>query len=347
MAGILGKAPDQYVQNQIEVRQSTHGSGILNGRTSEQIVFLNGNTSWIKLASAVSVSDSVLSNAGLESSLVGIELAKQNVLFGGTAAFDKSTNTTFQREGNTSYEFSEFGFVPMAGITDVSIKSLNRGSLKKAKVQIIAHSKRQFEIISILYMRLGYTVMLEWGNTYFLNDDYELQRIENTIIEDLFFDNAYKQSYVPIINAIPVKREKYHANYDGILGAVNNFDWSFKDDGSYEINLEILSLGDIIESTVSNVTPTLDLVNYVKFVEAIFPEFQGYDIDNSVISNALSLWKYFDTAPSNQGRTLDKLHIVLTDGTQAEVGSFLPNDDGSNAQATTGSGVALGVPIQQ
>ena len=73
MAGILGKAPDQYVQNQIEVRQSTHGSGILNGRTSEQIVFLNGNTSWIKLASAVSVSDSVLSNAGLESSLVGIE----------------------------------------------------------------------------------------------------------------------------------------------------------------------------------------------------------------------------------------------------------------------------------
>ncbi len=263
MAGILGKALDGYVQNQIGVRQKTHGSGTLGtSRTSDQITYLNSNTSWIKLASGVKIDDpTVLTQAGLPSSLTGVALAKGNILFGGTSKYSSGKLT--HRQGLDSYEFSEFGFVPMMGITELSVKCLNRGSLKKAKLKINIQSKRQFEIFSILYLRLGYTVMVEWGNSFYLDNSLQLHHVRDTVIENDFFVNSSNQNYLPIIKTkIPYYRKIYHANYDGLLGAVSNFNWEFKEDGSYEVNLEILSLGDIIESTKSNVDADKELVKF-------------------------------------------------------------------------------------
>ena len=325
MAGILGKPLEDYVQNQIEIRQKAHGSGIYTPRTPDQIAYLNTNNTWVKLASGVSVDDSVLTNAGLSTSFRKDELAKQNILFNGVSSYSSGALT--QKQGNNSYEFSEFGFVPMMGITDLSVKCLNRGSLKKAKLKINIQSKRQFEIFSILYMRLGYTVMLEWGNAFFLNNNSELKPVRDTVIENDFFQNSTQQNYLPILDKIKDYRKTYHANYDGLLGAISNFSWDFLEDGSYEVDLEILSLGDIIESVKSNVDPDKELVKFLQQAEQFDPNYQRYDLDSSVISSILSLWKFFDI--QNKSATRDKLTITLTNGTKAEVGDFVPNDMGN------------------
>jgi hypothetical protein len=331
MAGILGKPLEKYVQNEINVRQSAHGSGIYSPRTPDQIAYLNANNAWIKLASGVSVEDSVLIDAGLSTSFRKDELAKQNVLFNGVSSYSSGTLT--QRQGNDSYEFSEFGFVPMMGITSLDVKCLNRGSLKKAKLKINIQSKRQFEIFSILYMRLGYTVMLEWGNAFFLDKNSKLDKVKDTVIENDFFQNSTQQNYLPILDKIKYYREFYHANYDGVLGVVSNFTWNFQEDGSYEVDLEILSLGDVIESVKSNVDPDKELVKFLQQAEQFDPNYQRYDLDSSVISSILSLWKFFDI--QNKSATRDKLTITLTNGTKAEVGDFVPNDMGTPSSGST------------
>jgi hypothetical protein len=64
-----------------------------------------------------------------------------------------------------------------------------------------------------------------------------------------------------------------------LLAKVSNFDWSFNPDGSYDINLTLISLGDVIESLKTNVSPRL---------------IEGEDIANKpkdVLSEVLYGWK--------------------------------------------------------
>ena len=48
-------------------------------------------------------------------------------------------------------------------------------------------------------------------------------------------------------------------NYDGMYGKITNFTWSFNDDGSYDIELKLISHGDIIESLKLNTVPNPEL----------------------------------------------------------------------------------------
>ena len=73
----------------------------------------------------------------------------------------------------------------MPGITGFDIKSLNRGSIKKATIKYKLHSKAQFDIFELLYLRLGYTVLVEFGNNIYADgQDLTSQKIGQTLIED-------------------------------------------------------------------------------------------------------------------------------------------------------------------
>jgi hypothetical protein len=256
---IIGGELEDYVQGQINARQTLHGSGVGHTgtlRTDKQINLLNSNTSWIKLASGVSISGSNrLTELNLSPDLTGMGLAKNNILFSGTSKI--IDGKLEQREGflprddNSSYTYGSFGFSPMPGIESADIKTLTRGSLKKATVKLTANNKQQFDIIDLLYMRLGYTVLLEWGNSIYTTNGIDKEILRNTLIEDSFF-NVSKGSYLDMLNPIEALRDKYKGNYDALLGKVSNFNWSFNPDGSYSIELTIISLGDVIESLKSN-----------------------------------------------------------------------------------------------
>jgi hypothetical protein len=158
---------------------------------------------------------------------------------------------------DSSYGFggTAMGFQPTPGIIDVSIDCVNRGSIRKATVTLKAYNRYQFSIIEMLYLKLGYTMMLEWGwDKYAVKNgnDYDIQDTGNTIIEDLWFRNiGYTQS--DMIAAIEIYREDYYGNYDGFFGKVNNFTWNFNPDGSYDITINLITVGDVVESLKVNV----------------------------------------------------------------------------------------------
>ena len=305
MGKIIGESFREYVANQITRRQITHGSGTAGGeRTVKDLSYLNSKTAWVKLASGISITDERVGTEKINLGYSGTTLAKRFVLFNGVSDLYDGQNINFTNKmtqrgtspdgtGNiwdlhngvynvgpraadnpSSIPFlpqtpiSEFGLNPMPGITSVDVKSLNRGSIKRATVNITCYTPEQFQVIDLLYLRIGYTMFLEWGNSLYLANNGEFQNMGYTLIEDTkdgFFSNKWKDSsYLGFLPTIEKWRHDKYGNYDGLLAKVVNFSWKFSQDGSYNIELQLISLGDVIESLKVNVTPSLNISTFVK-----------------------------------------------------------------------------------
>jgi hypothetical protein len=267
---LLGEGFHKNIISQIKQRQKVYGSGYVPGssRTPEEITYLNANTAWCKLMSSTNINNiEFLNNPTIkELGLTDNQLAKRFVLFNGTSLYDGKKTT--QRSGitdtgnslgidtkgiNSAYGIggTEFGISPMMGIETVSVTHENRGSLRTATVKLKAWNKAQFEIIDVLYLRLGFSVLLEWGNSMFLDNNGTLvtNPIYNTL-DYLFLEG--RLNYEQMLRKIEVTRIGALGNYDAMFAKVKNFHWSFQKDGSYDITLELISNGDIIESLKAN-----------------------------------------------------------------------------------------------
>jgi hypothetical protein len=365
---IIGEELELYVQDQIKARQTLHGSGVGHTgtlRTDKQINLLNSNTSWIKLASGVSISESNrLTELKIDPKFIGMGLAKNNILFSGISNIKTQTVDILnpitqilepkdftqleQREGflprdaNSSYTYGSFGFSPMPGIHSADIKTLTRGSLKKATVKLTANNKQQFDIIDLLYMRLGYTVLLEWGNSIYTTTGGDKEILRNTLIEDMFFNTESNGSYLEMLGPIRDKRKEYSGNYDALLGKVSNFSWSFNSDGSYDIELTIISLGDVIESLKSNLSVDSktqkffnDLTKTTTDSATADPPEETIDEEETqtdIITAMLAIYKFVNKKEDN--REVRPLNITTSEVNDPYhwVGNFLYNtQEGSSA----------------
>ena len=292
MGNIIGESIPFYVGEQIKKRQEIYGSGVGdNTRTIEEITYLNSRTGWIKLASGTSMDKKrleLLKKNGntLGGDIPGKSLAQNNVLFGGLSRLEG--NTLKQRQGISGRDKAyglggtDFGFAPMPGIIDANIKYLNRGSLKKATINIKAHNKNQLDLIDVLYMRLGYTVLLEWGNDKYINNNGDYTPMGPTLIESRWFnDRKLPKAYPEWLKLIEEKREETSGNYDAMYGVISNFSWTFESDGSYSVKIEIMSMGDVIESLKVNVpTSPYSFIENTSF-EGYVKTQQGQDLYNS------------------------------------------------------------------
>lgn len=285
MGNIVGGSIDRYVREQFKIRQEAHGSGSPNPsnilRNNGQLSYLNSKTAFIKFASGVSISEEKLKTLSGGLNLVtnkGMGLARNNILFGGTSIFPAGSSTLSQPSNAdlpSGYTHSlEWGIVPMAGIESMDLKTMNRGSLEKATIKLKAYSREQFDIIDVLYLRLGYTVLLEWGNSIYLDNSGVQQKINETLIDDndKFFKNANKDSFHSLLAPIDVLRGEHYGNYDGLIGKISNFDWSFNPDGSYDITVTVISLGSVVESIKTNLSPSSEYSTFLKTVIADIPE---------------------------------------------------------------------------
>ena len=302
MGNLVGERFDDFVNNQINARQSLAGKGFGEASLSNsQLLLLNNRNAWLKLASSVYVegdnSPSTLNTGSGEyedssissgeqrlkdiginntSELTGNQLAQNTVLFNTLSEVTPTTYTKDKETGKStdkiitpgSYNFrsgvsrtgelwnssnsyglggSNFGLTPAPGLISAKINCLSRGSIREAEIEIKAYNKFQFEILELSYLRLGFTMMLEWGWDKYTTDGKKIQNTENTIIEDHWFkDNSFSQ--LGMLNAIQSCRVKYAGNYDGFFGKVVNFDWSFNKNGTYDIKLKLITLGDVVES---------------------------------------------------------------------------------------------------
>ena len=269
---IVGEEFDEFVVDQIKVRQSNQFGGYNSTpRTPDQIQYLNNRNAWVKLASSVDILEKLglekLQNIKIEDKegYLGTKLAEKAILFNSLSSFNPSTKSYSDPRANISNSTSlwndgfaygiggtNFGIQPPPGIIGVNVDSLNRGSIRKANITLKAYNRFQFDIIEILYLRLGFTMMLEWGWDKFLNNEGNIQETGNTIIEEKWFISTNGISQLEMLGYIQDMRDTYQGNYDGFFGKVSNFTWNFNTDGSYDISIDLITVGDVIESLKVN-----------------------------------------------------------------------------------------------
>jgi putative chitinase len=266
MSNIVGEGFPEEIIKQIDQRQKVYGSV---NRTNEELSYLEARTGWVKLVSSVDLVDpNIRGGFGVG----GSNLAQEYVLFNGTTneSPDKGKQETYQRFGvwdglgtidgtpvsNTSNYYAygmggtDYGLRPMPGIKSASIKTETRGSIKTAEIKIQANNRQQFDIIDLLYMRLGFTMLLEWGNSsYFDNNGNYITDNPYSLADDFLLG---KISYETYNQTIQEKRLASCGNYDAIIGKVVNFNWTFTKDLTYEITVKLISMGDVIESLKTN-----------------------------------------------------------------------------------------------
>jgi len=243
--------------------------GKISDRGPEMLAWANAKTAWVKLASGVFLegeeAEKRLKAIGLNvNAHTGTKLAQKYVLFGGTSEGVTNSNGSFSLQQRSTFKEvydhtdTDFGLVPMPGIESISIQDKNRGSIKEATIEIIANSRKQLEILDILYLRLGYTVLLEWGNSHYIDNSGTYKEMNTTQINNFFSDGKKinNNSHRDFLSSIETSRKSSSGNYDGFVAKVVNFNWTFQPDGTYKITLKLISLGDVVESFKLNVIST-------------------------------------------------------------------------------------------
>ncbi len=264
-SSIIGGPLDDRVLGQLRAREEVYKSAPNRGyRTNDELLYLNSKTGWVKLSSSVNILDPDNENDEKGTST----LASSNILFGGTY----NQNTTKTRSGihgigdnvkkiDAAYQLNKTtGFRPMPGITEFNIKAKNRfGTLREAEVGFQVWSVEQLTEFESLYLRPGFTVLLEFGHSMYIKNkkgkDKPPQVVLNPpkTLSDYFTGSQDKNK---IQDKIKELKAKSNNNYDGVFGYIKNFSWSYRSDGGYDCRLTIISAGELIESVKIAMSPS-------------------------------------------------------------------------------------------
>jgi hypothetical protein len=243
---------------------------------------------WVKMSSFTDYNDGRVYFDGSGSVLVdtskgnyeGNELSKKYVLFGGSLYFKSGSNISqetlrygvatpnavyggnIDRAGKSGVNhpyFRQMGIRPMPGITGVELRTLGAyGSIFETTVKFNCWDSHQLNELELLYMRPGYSILLEWGWSQYLDYNDSLTNAKSTLREDAIntqsyiggtidpFDSSLTQEKV--YKKLQVLREKYRHNYDGMLGYVKNFKWKLRRDGGYDCETVLISMGEVINT---------------------------------------------------------------------------------------------------
>ena len=255
---LVGDPLDQSVITQLERRtQRLTQAGV---RAGTDIRYLGIKNCWVRLTSFVSVNASGISD-------ISNGINKEFPIQGGTYLAQQWALRAEQRaEDNLKYGVNnvtgaygsggigEIGYRPMPGIQSITVESQPPlGAVNSATVKIKAWNLNQLSMLDILYFRLGFSMLLEWGHSIFVGNDGKL--INGATPIDAF-QSVTKED---VLKQLAKKRKAYSHNYDGMLGLVTNYDWTQNPDGSYDCTLRLSGIGSIIESLKINTqdnTPT-------------------------------------------------------------------------------------------
>lgn len=284
---------------------------------------------------------------GLDDSFMGSTLSQKLILHGGIeqSIFGNDNNSLLKRKGITtktdqstasttsaySSKNGDFGLVAMPGIQSVDIKSKSMGSLREANISLRVNDAEQLELIETLYLRLGYSMFLEWGNSSYFNNDKEYikgalaepgliydflqqetptqQEIDRILTLRTLDNDGIGETLTPsqiesfkkqldsvwILNdKIEEERKRSCGNYDAFFGKVTNFSWEYNPSGFYSVSLTMISWGDIIESL--NINPYFPDI-FLDFNDEGEPVADVIDRKNS---SALEAFIYEATLPEGE-----------------------------------------------
>ena len=217
-----------------------------------------------------------------ESEWIGSGLSQKCILLGVPSSYTRDDNGNYTQTpiagalgvsgapfGTTPNQFSSAygwgynkngilngrGYVPPPGITSVDFEYKNDGALAQATINIKAFSPEQFAIIDILYMRPGFTVLLEFGHSVYLDNKGKITHLDTSSTGpfDYLFDqsdstSSTKPTYSQMAKLIREEKATKNGNYEGFFGRITKFNWKFSNDGSYNITVKLTGTGDVINS---------------------------------------------------------------------------------------------------
>lgn len=277
MGNIIGEVFDQYVSDQITGRQITLGLDQVNNDSANQWRF--NNSAWVRMISSVDISANKATEIGVGANYAGSKLAQNFILYNGVSSVtEENENFTFNPSTNNQEYFinnkdfslkNTYGFAglspdirPMPGIESVKVGYINRGFLATVDVELTAYSREQLYIIDALFMHPGYTFLLEWGHTRYIdNNTGNIIHVDPDNLMTEPFTSILKSpnsnTQYNILDSIRFERKKRSANYDAFYGVVKNFQYSYQSNGSYKITIKAVSQGDLIEDLkVNSVDPS-------------------------------------------------------------------------------------------
>ena len=234
------------VKEQLKRRQEA-----MVNRTSDNIQYINSRNAWIRMSSSVNVNGTN-------------ELAKRYVLQGGTlnniaadsikgnlkSGVGSDFNSAYSTKGPFSKNNYQRGIRPMPGITSIDVKSKSAyGSLREVVVNFQCWDIQQLEELEVLYMRPGYTVLVEWGWLPYLDNGGKYQPIFTDYYDII---NKPATSRTVLFEDLYKKSVKHNGNYDAMFGYIKNYQWSARPDGGYDCQTTIISTGELIESLKVN-----------------------------------------------------------------------------------------------
>lgn len=273
ISNILGVRIPVWLEDQINTRSEQNSK---DNRNNDNLLYLANKTAWVRLVSSINITDSAdikyFQDLGVDSLSDEINsssnIAKQFILFGGTSIYLNKKQTQlrsgFGKGGSYGMlgenEIQKYGYRPMPGITSVNIQTKGRlGSVREATINFRCYDKDQLDIIDALYFKLGYSMFLEWGQTYYYPSEgspgnpakYDPTKIRSTEFYaiDPFQEGLTKEE---IMRKISRNSRDSEGNYDAMLGIVTNFNFSFTQDGAYDCTLRLAALGVLGDSIKIN-----------------------------------------------------------------------------------------------
>jgi hypothetical protein len=303
---LIGDGFIDYVKKQIDTRQSALGEYDI--RQLKNTKAFMTRTPWVRMVSSVDLTEgntefpgkpvlNVIKDSGNYAGidLSGDNLAKNFILFNGISNQKGGiTNLYSGINGGYfggAYGFgskddiqNERGFVPMPGITNVTFQYKNDGALATATVQIKAFSRSQFQLIDVLFQRPGYTVLLEFGSTVYLNNNGDL-------VEASYDTEPFRHMFKPdqdmfiLHNVIAKEKKKWEGNYEGFFAKIAKWNWKFNTDGSYDITVSLVGMGDVIDSLKVNVAIDKKSAATIKGETSIFSD-EVTNEDISIVATA-------------------------------------------------------------
>lgn len=265
ISNVIGTHIPLWLLEQLQTRSK---KGTQTTRDNANLQYLGNKTGWVRLVSSINTNSQ--EDLSYFSKLTGLtltkpeDLSKNFVLYGGVSKYNNQNNkTTYTlRKGfKETYsllgdqEVKDFGYRPMPGLTRVVIETQGRlGSVRGATIEFKVWDKSQLDVMDALYFKLGYTMFLEWGNTFYYESESSNLKATEFFSLDPFKDKLTKEQ---ISLELGLKRRQSKGNYDGMLGMVSNFSFSYNQEGGYDCVLKLVGLGALTDSIKINQSATL------------------------------------------------------------------------------------------
>ena len=279
---VVGSGISDGVANQFKLRENLISD---RSKSRDHLLFFNGNGAWARLVSSVNTltekeaTELAAGKKTVNDTVGDNSLAWNNVMMGGTLKQGTPKNPTSLKGGvsqdlhspieidkdgyiksgdlrtNAYHKYGSLGFRPTPGLESVSVESKGTyGTLREASINFKVWTLEDLEVAQALYLRPGYTVLVEWGHSLQLVNESKAVNSDIELIRS-FLNDKISDPMLKFEKELNEKRKDSNYNYDGFVGYVSNFQWSINSQGGYDCSIKVISKGSVLESIAVTFDP--------------------------------------------------------------------------------------------